>query len=155
MPSPFISREEKFVTKKPSFARNVSFRVMRNPPACLMKGSFHTTTLMSACVGKVPVFLHRHTCKRTSGCLTATNATQCGKQRRALVSHQGSRALVSCNINFLSKYVTYCGYTLGLQDLVRTDSVLAYQRIRLFVWANSMKTVVFDTYQEIPDTGHF
>ena len=71
MPSPFISREEKFATKKPSFARNVSFRVLRNPPACLIKGSLHTTTLMSACVGKVPVFLHRHTCKRTSGCLTA------------------------------------------------------------------------------------
>ena len=100
MPSPFISREETFVTKKPSFARNVSFRVVRNPPACLIKGSLHTTTLMSACVGKVPVFLHRHTCKRTSGCLTATSATQCG---RALVSHQRSRALVSCNINFLSR----------------------------------------------------
>ena len=81
------------MTKKPSFARNVSFRVMRNPPACLMKGSFHTTTLMSACVGKVLMFLHRHTCKRTSGCLTATNATQCGKWRRALVTQLGSANL--------------------------------------------------------------
>jgi hypothetical protein len=44
---------------------------------------------------------------------------------------------------------------VGVQDLVRTDTVLAYQRIRLFVWANSMKTVNSDTYQEIPDTGHF
>ena len=49
----------------------------------------------------------------------------------------------------------FSGKTLGLLHLIRADTVLAYQRIRLFVWANSMKTVVFDTYQEIPDTGHF
>ncbi|ABO97986.1 predicted protein [Ostreococcus lucimarinus CCE9901] len=42
---------------------------------------------------------------------------------------------------------------LGLLHLIRADTVLAYQRIRLFVWANSMKTVVFDTYREIPNTG--
>ena len=44
---------------------------------------------------------------------------------------------------------------LGLLGLIRTDTVLAYQRIRLFVWANSMKIVDSDTYQEIPDTVTF
>ena len=34
-------------------------------------------------------------------------------------------------------------------------TVPVYQRIRLFVCANSVKTADFDTYQEIPDTGHF
>ncbi|OUS41937.1 hypothetical protein BE221DRAFT_63701, partial [Ostreococcus tauri] len=45
--------------------------------------------------------------------------------------------------------------TVGLLGLIRTDTVSAYQRTRLFVWANSMKIVDSDTYQEIPDTGHF
>ena len=44
---------------------------------------------------------------------------------------------------------------LGLLHLYQADTVPVYQRIRLFVCANSMKTADFDTYQEIPDTGHF
>jgi len=46
---------------------------------------------------------------------------------------------------------------LGLLHLIRagTSTVSVYQRIRLFVCANSLKTTDFDTYQEIPDTGHF
>jgi hypothetical protein len=38
---------------------------------------------------------------------------------------------------------------LGLLHLIRADTVLAYQRIRLFVWANSMKTVVFARFSSI------
>ena len=50
---------------------------------------------------------------------------------------------------------SYSHRDLGLLGLIRTDTVSAYQRIRLFVLANSMKIVDSDTYQEIPDTGHF
>ena len=41
----------------------------------------------------------------------------------------------------------------NLLHLYQADTVSVYQRIRLFVCANSMKTADFDTYQEIPDTG--
>ena len=44
---------------------------------------------------------------------------------------------------------------VGLLHLYQADTVSVYQRIRLFVCANSMKTTDSDTYQEIPDTGHF
>jgi hypothetical protein len=44
---------------------------------------------------------------------------------------------------------------VGLLHLYQADTVSVYQRIRLFVWANSVKIADFDTYQEIPDTGHF
>ncbi|OUS41888.1 hypothetical protein BE221DRAFT_63768 [Ostreococcus tauri] len=43
----------------------------------------------------------------------------------------------------------------GLLHLYQADTVSVYQRIRLFVWANSVKIADFDTYQEIPDTCHF
>jgi len=99
MPSPFISREEKFATKKPSFARNVSFRVLRNPPACLIKGSLHTTTLMSACVGKVLMFLHRHTSKRTSGCLTI-RSTPLVKYYIRIGVRLSQKTILSCAKNF-------------------------------------------------------
>ena len=45
--------------------------------------------------------------------------------------------------------------TLGLLHLYQADAVSVYQRIRLFVCANSVKTADSDTYQEIPDTCHF
>jgi hypothetical protein len=44
---------------------------------------------------------------------------------------------------------------VGLLHLYQADTVSVYQRIRLFVCANSVKTADSDTYQEIPDTGHF
>jgi hypothetical protein len=41
---------------------------------------------------------------------------------------------------------------LGLLHLYQADTVPVYQRIRLFVCANSVKTTDSDTYQEIPGT---
>ena len=71
---------------KPSFARNVSFSVLRNQPACLVQGSLRATTSMSACVCKVLVLFHRHTCKRTRGCLTPNSVAPCGNLGRALAT---------------------------------------------------------------------
>jgi len=46
-------------------------------------------------------------------------------------------------------------HSVGLLHLYQADTVSVYQRIRLFVCENSVKTADSDTYQEIPDTGHF
>jgi len=61
----------------------------------------------------------------------------------------------ACSCRDSARRESRAALELGVQHLVRTDTVLAYQRIRLFVWANSMKTVNSGTYQEIPDTCHF
>ena len=53
------------------------------------------------------------------------------------------------------KILTLEGYVildLGLLHLYQADTVSVYQRIRLFVCENRVKTADSDTYQEIPDT---
>ena len=51
-----------------------------------------------------------------------------------VVSGSRSRSLQTCD--------GYDRLLLGLLHLIRADTVSAYQRIRLFVWANSVKSPI-------------
>ena len=96
MPPPFISHEEKFVTK-PSLARNVSFRVLRSQPACLIKGPPRATRSMSACVGKVPVLFHRHICQRVRvSDSDPRNAVRYARVDRPSSAHEGVTRFPGC-----------------------------------------------------------